>query len=518
LLDEFGIKATFFVLGSIADELPEIVREIACRGHEIASKGYAHRGLDQMPRNEFREDATRAREALERAVQRKIAGYRIAQGSIRLEDLWALEILAEEGFVYDSSMYPRFRSIAAQPWSRFPHVRRFGEREIREFPLSTWGPDGFLFPVAGGNYFRQFPTRLMRRAVADWTRLYKSPFNMYFNVWELDPNLPRIAAAGPLTSIRQYRNLRKMPGRLRYFFKRYRFQSIASLIGLDESPETSAFEPPSASPIEIRTPSRPASETVTASGVDSRIPATIVVPCFNEERILPYLDKTLRELRDTLGKSYALRYVFVDDASRDETWRGLERLFGDRPDCDLVHHKQNQGVGAAILTGIRHARSDIVCSIDCDCSYDPQQLAGMIPMLEDGVAMVTASPYHPLGATRGVPASRLFLSRGLSSLYRIVLRQKLATYTSCFRVYARSAVAELELREAGFLGIPETLAILDRRGARIVEYPAALEVRLLGRSKMRTMTTILGHLKLLARLALARLQAGDSRRQSDARA
>jgi hypothetical protein len=110
--------------------------------------------------------------------------------------------------------------------------------------------------------------------------------------------------------------------------------------------------------------------------------------------------------------------------------------------------------------------------MDCDCTYDPHELAKMIPLLADGVDMVTASPYHEQGAVRNVPEWRLALSKTLSRCYRVVLHQRLATYTSCFRVYRRSALTGLTLRHEGFLGVAEMLGRLDLRGSRIVEYPA----------------------------------------------
>jgi hypothetical protein len=121
------------------------------------------------------------------------------------------------------------------------------------------------------------------------------------------------------------------------------------------------------------------------------------------------------------------------------------------------------------------------------------------------VDLVTASPYHEKGRVKNVPAWRLSLSRGASFLYRFVLHTKLATYTSCFRVYRRSALLGIELRETGFLGVAETLGRLDLKGAGIVEYPATLEVRIFGQSKMKVLRTILGHLRLMARLLRMRL-------------
>jgi glycosyltransferase involved in cell wall biosynthesis len=201
--------------------------------------------------------------------------------------------------------------------------------------------------------------------------------------------------------------------------------------------------------------------------------------------------------------------MFVDDGSADGTWQALHRTFGAWPGCRVMRHEQNQGIAAAILTGIRHAETEVVCSIDADCTYDPHELANMIPLLSEEVDAVTASPYHPLGEVRNVPRWRLGLSASCSFLYRRVLRQKLATYTSCFRVYRKSAVAGLTLWENGFLGVTELLARIDLNGGQIVEYPATLEVRMLGRSKMKTVKTIAGHLKLMLRLLVRRLFDGQ---------
>ncbi len=515
LLDAYDLSATFFVLGWVAEELPEMVREIEAHGHEVASKGYLHRNLGTMTRAEFRDDLLRAREVLEAATGNRVLGHRIAQGSLGLDDLWALDILAEEGFRYDSSIYPRLRSIAAEPWRRFPHVHHHGNREIHEFPLSTFGNDTLLIPAAGGNYLRQIPPALMRRTIAYWDRIYPHPFNMYFHVWELDPDLPRLTSAGTLTRIRQYRNLRKMPSLLRDYFERYRFTSIAKHMRWAPEPATarattrpglreSEVDPATDAPARSHAPGR------LAAAPASRKPVTVVVPCYNEELVLPYLANTLDEVREKLGARYDLHFLFVDDSSNDETWSSLERLFGERADCDAIRHERNLGVAGAILTGLAHAETEIVCSIDCDCTYDPLQLEAMIPLLEDDAVMVTASPYHPLGAVEGVPAWRLFLSRTLSRLYRIVLHQKFDTYTSCFRVYRRKAFEGLTVDDTGFLGVAEMLGRLDLAGERIVECPAVLQVRMFGQSKMKTLTTIGGHLGLLVRLARHRLARRDT--------
>jgi polysaccharide deacetylase family protein (PEP-CTERM system associated) len=498
LLDEFGVKATFFTLGWVADEMPEVVRDIAARGHEVASKGYFHRTIQEMTPGEFREDLQRSRESIERATGTRVIGHRIARGHLGPTDLWALDVLAEEGFEYDSSFYPRLNSIAAEPWRRFPFKHRHGASEILEFPLATWGWRGWLFPIAGGAYLRQIPHFLISRAIEHWDRHFASPLVLYFHVWELDPDLPKITAASRYTRVRQYRNLERMPSILRFYLLRYAFESIRTRLGL---------APEAAVPREtVRMEQSPSVGTVAR-----RIPVTLVIPCFNEEPILPYLRNTLGRVAADLGSQYELQYVFVDDGSSDGTWHALEAIFGTLPECQLVRHERNRGVAAAILTGIRGARTEIVCSIDCDCTYDPHQLRDLIPRLEEDVAVVTASPYHPSGRVLNVPSWRLVLSKGLSFLYRRLFRQKLHTYTSCFRVFRRSLVKDLSLREQGFLGVAETLMILDLQGKRIVEHPAVLEVRLFGHSKMKLFRTIAGHLRLLWRMAGARWLSRQAR-------
>lgn len=230
------------------------------------------------------------------------------------------------------------------------------------------------------------------------------------------------------------------------------------------------------------------------------VPVSVVVPCFNEAPVLPYLARTLQQVEVALAPAYTLRFLFVDDGSTDATWTRLQTLFGDRANCVLLRHEVNLGIVAGIMTGLRHVTTDIVASIDCYCSYDPGDLQNLLPLLTDGVAMVTASPYHPEGEVMHVPVWRLALSRLASRLYRRVLRHKLYTYTSCFRVYRRQAIQDIALRQAGFLGIVEMLGHLDRRGETIVECPARLESRVLGQSKMKVAVTALAHMKLLARL------------------
>ncbi len=499
LLDEMGVKATFFSSGWIADHQPDVIKEVVRRGHEIASKGYFHRSIRQMSPEEFREDAVRSRKALERAGGTEVRGYRIATDWFTRRDLWALDILCQEGFSYDTSIRLLGTEFSGEPFRRFPHLHKCDAGEIWEVPLSSWKFGPFCVPFSGGNYVRQLPDGLVRKVVARWDRDIPAPLFFYFHIWELDPDQPRITAASRLQRVRHYRNLDVMHERVRFYLSRYRFSPIADYLGLPAAKivksdllEDSAPEPP------VNVGGRTASP-------ETCLPISVVVPCYNEEATLGYLANTLRSFSEAVAHEYRVSYVMVDDGSRDRTWERLNEIFGDQADFSLVRHSRNRGVAAATLTGIVHAKTEIVCAIDCDGTYDPLQLRDMVPLLGPGVDLVTASPYHELGEVINAPGWRLVLSRGLSVLYHLVLHQKLATYTSCFRVYRASAVKNMTLRYEGFVGITEILSQLDMSGRGVVECPAVMEVRLLGHSKMSNLKTIRGHLALLAHLVAERV-------------
>jgi glycosyltransferase involved in cell wall biosynthesis len=234
-------------------------------------------------------------------------------------------------------------------------------------------------------------------------------------------------------------------------------------------------------------------------------PVTVVVPCYNEEEGLPYLAERLDALALELGEMVPLSIILVDDGSTDATWEVMQRCFGADPAVTCLRHDRNRGIAAASLTGILAARDEAVAVIDSDCTYDPILIKDMLPLFTPDVAVITASPYHALGGVSGVPKWRIFLSHGASRSYRLLFRNKIATYTSCFRLYRRSAVTALSLRHSGFIGVTEKLALLDREGGRILEVPALLETRRFGQSKLKVTRAILGHLGLMSEIAVARL-------------
>lgn len=495
LLDETGTKGTFFILGWIARRSPELIKEIAARGHEVASRGFYHRSIRSLSPDEFREDLKRTNGYLEAATGRRVVGYRSAEKLRFGQDEWIFDILADEGFAYDASFVP---SRKTKTNARAVHSVQTGKSAVWEFPYSTMNLGLGTLPISGGNYFRQIPYTLLRHAVSSWDRRQDQPFLFYFHVWELDPEQPRISAASRFNRLRHYRKLDKMEWIIRENLELYRFTDIAGFLGLKDSMTIDCAAPPSKSVVAVSgehqvVPSR------------ALTPISIVIPCYNEEETLPYLANTLQKVTSRLSRAgYDAEIVFVDDHSTDRTFETLHKLFDADERVRVVRHDTNRGVAAGIMTGLRAAKHEVVCSMDCDCTYDPNELVKMLPLLETDVDMVTASPYHRLGGVRNVPGWRLFLSRGASFLYRRTLRTKLSTYTSCFRVYRRSSLNRVNLQESGFLGVAEMLGRLDLQGGKIVEYPAVLDVRLFGISKMKTLRTVFGHLSLLKELGKAR--------------
>ncbi len=511
LLDENQTKATFFVLGWIAERYPELVRNISDNGHEIASRGFLHQPLLKLTEMARREDLVRSKELLEDTIGRAVTGFRLSDGWLTRRDLGFLDELQEAGYLYDSSLMPRRRDFRRQPWRRLIHEQKCRNGSLLEIPPSTWPISGVWMPIAGGNYLRQLPENLMQTAIEQWLKQESSPFVMYFQVWELDADQPRLSVTSRLTKLRHYRNLGLYRTLLPKYLQTTEFTSISEHAKLPDSPlsclhRQAATEPAprmhNANSQRWSSAQKIAEKAAPPAGnpVPERTAVTLVIPCYNEETSLPYLHRTMQHLRHALSKQWDLKVLFVDDCSCDNTYEVLQTLFGDDPDMRIMRHAENRGVSAAILTGISEAKTEIVASIDCDCSYDPLELQNMLPLMTKDVAMVTASPYHREGKVSNVPRWRLILSHTLSMMYRSLLKEQLSTWTSCFRIYRKWQIIDLPLEEDGFLGTAELAARLSLHGRRIVEHPATLEVRLFGFSKMKTIRTIFSHLRLLSRV------------------
>jgi polysaccharide deacetylase family protein (PEP-CTERM system associated) len=230
ILDRERVRATFFVLGWVAERHPALVREIASLGHEIACHGYGHRMIQHLSRPEFERDVTRAKRALEDAVGRPVLGYRAPTFSIMRTTLWSLDVLVEAGFRYDSSIFPVVHDRYGIPDApRFPHrLKTPSGGEITEFPMSTVTLLGRRLPVAGGGYFRLFPYRVTRRALARING-ERQPAMVYLHPWEIDPDQPRLPV-GPLTRFRHLVNVGKTESRLRRLIAELSFAPASEVL------------------------------------------------------------------------------------------------------------------------------------------------------------------------------------------------------------------------------------------------------------------------------------------------
>lgn len=485
-LQQHGARATFFVLGVVAERNPALVRRIVAAGHEVASRGHWPRAVSSLSADQLADELDRAKAAIEAAGGREVLGFR-APRWLRPADLWVLELLADKGYRYDASINPTSRALLrASGGGRVARLSLPGGGGIWEVPVSTDALLGVRYSVGGGNWWRQLPRWLIRRGLDRWLEGAAAPLVVYFMPWELDAAQPQVTAVAPLDRVRHYRNLGRTGEYLQRCLAGRQFVSVAEWLGLAPGVVTGDAAAPRGGP-------GPA-VAATASVTD----VSVVVPLFNERDNIAPLLRTMDSVAERLAQRYRLELVLVDDGSGDDSWQVLQRLTAGRPRTRLLRHDRNRGIAAAIATGLQAATAEWAVTVDCDCSYDPHAIGDLLPLLVDA-DLVTASPYHPDGGVRNVPRWRLGLSRTLSWLYRCVVGVPLHTWTSCFRAYRRQAVIGVTVQDGGFLGVAELLIRVIRRGGRVVEVPAVLEARLLGTSKMKVLRTIVGHLGLLWR-------------------
>jgi len=235
LFAEHGLKATFFVLGWEAKRRPAMVRRIIDEGHELACHGYGHQLIYRFGPDAFRADIRRAKDILEDISGQPVHGYRAPSYSITAQSLWALDILVEEGFRYDSSIVPARHDIYGLPGApRFPYRLLCASGELIEFPPSTMrvgvGPFKATLPVGGGGYLRLYPLSLTRWGLDRINTVESQPFSVYIHPWELDHEQPRVR--GPMKSMfRHYVRLRHTARRLHVLLQAYRFCPMGVCLG-----------------------------------------------------------------------------------------------------------------------------------------------------------------------------------------------------------------------------------------------------------------------------------------------
>ncbi len=230
LFDRHQIKATFFTLGWVAEKSPALVQRIRDAGHEIASHGYSHQLIYNQTPEVFREETRRSKSILEGIIGEPIYGYRAASYSITARSRWALDILCEEGFTWDSSIFPVHHDRYGMPGTPFApyQLQAPNGGVLTEFPLSTCPLGNYRLPIAGGGYFRLFPYWLSRWGLG---RINKAgqPFIFYLHPWEIDTGQPRLKVKA-LSRFRHYNNLDKCMQRLENLLGDFKFAPVSSVL------------------------------------------------------------------------------------------------------------------------------------------------------------------------------------------------------------------------------------------------------------------------------------------------
>lgn len=233
LLDLFAdhnVRATFFVLGWVAERHPALIGRIAAAGHEVASHGFGHRLVYDQTAAAFREDVRRAKAVVEQAAGTAVRGYRAPSYSIVPRSLWALDILIEEGYTYDSSIFPIRHDRYGIPVSgRHAYVIDRKAGRIVEAPATTAQLSGMNLPVAGGGYFRLLPYAWTRWGISRVNAAEQRPAIFYLHPWEIDPDQPRLPA-GLMSRVRHYRNLDQTEVRLRRLLNDFSWGTMRSIL------------------------------------------------------------------------------------------------------------------------------------------------------------------------------------------------------------------------------------------------------------------------------------------------
>lgn len=215
LFSEHDVKATFFILGWVAEKHPDLIQEMVDKGHEVASHSYDHQRIDSMDASRFKEDARKSKQIIEDLSGQKVKGYRAPTFSIGLKTPWFFEILAEEGYKYSSSIYPVQHDLYGMPDAPTNSYRpRFVETDFLEIPMTVASILGRHIPVSGGGYFRFMPYPIFKSLTQKAREQYKRPTIFYFHPWEIDVDQPRIYGLPMKSAFRHYFNLGGMEEKL----------------------------------------------------------------------------------------------------------------------------------------------------------------------------------------------------------------------------------------------------------------------------------------------------------------
>ena len=226
LFASFDVRATFFTLGWIAERYPQIIKRVVDEGHELASHGWSHVRVTEQSEREFRADVSRTKAFLEDLGGCEVRGYRAASYSIGRGNLWALQILDEEGYRYSSSIYPIYHDLYGMPDAPRFMFRPYANSDFVEIPVTTVALSGRKMPCGGGGYFRLFPYPISRWAIRRVNQSDRESCIFYFHPWEIDPEQPRMTGLSAKSRFRHYLNLDIMEQRLRRLLADFRWDRM----------------------------------------------------------------------------------------------------------------------------------------------------------------------------------------------------------------------------------------------------------------------------------------------------
>lgn len=232
LFEEKGVKSTFFTLGYVAKNHPDLIKRIVAGGHELASHGFFHQRVTDLSREQFLEDVTSTKSLLEDISGKEILGYRAPSFSICEKNEWAFEVLKETGHRYSSSTYPVVHDHYGTPdWPDEPYEPVPG---LIELPQATIQLKGRKLPVGGGGYFRLIPYGLSKMAIKQFHKEHDTPYIFYFHPWEIDTGQPKINGAPLKSRLRHYVNLNRMEGKIARLSGDFNWVSIAEAFNLNK--------------------------------------------------------------------------------------------------------------------------------------------------------------------------------------------------------------------------------------------------------------------------------------------
>lgn len=227
-----------------------------------------------------------------------------------------------------------------------------------------------------------------------------------------------------------------------------------------------------------------------------KINLSLYIPLYNEEDGIEYLNKELSSVLESIKSLSNLRIILVNDGSTDKTPQLIEKFFIGE-DFKIIHHDKNKNLGGFLKTALKDCTSEYIGFLDSDCTYHPKLMYEMILKIQDGYDIINASPYHPEGRVQNVGKIRLFLSRSINKIYKIISRKNFYTTSSICKIYRTNLVKDIYLTRKNFVSVTELFTKSVLRTEKIYEFPCELNARIYGTSKMNVYENIEDHIKYL---------------------